>query len=63
MNGKTFATYASFIVPVIMATMTLIAHGVGAKEATAVIGSLAGVSFGWAGRVIASYFGSKDDGQ
>lgn len=61
MNGKTFATYASFVVPVIMATMTLIAYGVGAKEATAVIGSLAGVSFGWAGRVIASFFGAKDE--
>ena len=26
-----------------------------------ILGSLAGVSFGWAGRVIASFFGAKDE--
>ena len=61
MNSRTFAVYACFVVPVIMAVLTLLAHVVGAGEASAVIGSLAGVSFGWAGRVIASFFSAKDE--
>jgi len=62
MNLKALVAIGAFAVPIIMAVLVAVAYAVGAADAVAaVLGSLAGVSFGWPGRIIAALFKTKDD--
>ena len=62
MNLRNIVAICAFAVPVVMAVLVAVAYAVGAADAVAaVLGSLAGVSFGWPGRIIASLFKSKED--
>ena len=62
MNIRTLVAVGAFAVPVIMAVLVAVAYALGAADAVAaVLGSLAGVSFGWPGRIIAALFKAKDD--
>lgn len=52
------------MVPVAMAVLVVVSYALDAADAVvAVLGSLAGVSFGWPGRIIAALFKAKDDGE
>jgi len=63
-NLRNIVAICAFAVPVIMAALVAVAYAVGAADAVAaVLGSLAGVSFGWPGRIIAALFKTKDDGE
>lgn len=64
MNLRNIVALCAFAVPVVMAVLVAVAYAVGAADAVAaVLGSLAGVSFGWPGRIIAALFKTKDDGE
>ena len=61
MNLRDLVAIGAFVVPVIMAVLVSVAYAMNAAEAVvAVLGSLAGVSFGWPGRVIAALFKTKE---
>lgn len=63
MNLRNIVAICAFAVPVVMAALVAVAYAVGAADAVAaVLGSLAGVSFGWPGRIIAALFKAPDSG-
>jgi len=61
MNLRNLVAIGAFAVPIIMAVLVSVAYAIDAAEAvTGVLGSLAGVSFGWPGRIIAALFKTKE---
>jgi hypothetical protein len=64
MNLRNIVALCAFLVPVAMAVLVVVSYALDAADAVvAVLGSLAGVSFGWPGRIIAALFKTKDDGE